>query len=165
MIYRQKQGFGAPMDEWFREGDFGARCLAAFERSALPQEGFIDGDYFTDLLKDQIAGRSGASFPALDRDERRAVARVLDRGTRGLLLTHRSKTVRACRRRAAQLHEDRAGHARRCAGEPRVRQMLVNTGQHYDEAMAGGFFKELDLPRPIAISASAPAATRCRPRR
>jgi asparagine synthase (glutamine-hydrolysing) len=62
MIYRQKQGFGAPMDEWFREGDFGARCLAAFERSALRKEGWIDGDYFTALLTDQIAGRANASF-------------------------------------------------------------------------------------------------------
>jgi asparagine synthase (glutamine-hydrolysing) len=62
MIYRQKQGFGAPMDEWFREGDFGARCLAAFDRSALRTEGFIDGEYFTGLLKDQIAGRQGVSF-------------------------------------------------------------------------------------------------------
>ena len=62
MIYRQKQGFGAPMDDWFREGDFGARCLAAFERSALRREGFIDADYFTTLLKDQIAGRANASF-------------------------------------------------------------------------------------------------------
>jgi len=63
MIYRQKQGFGAPMEEWFREGDFGARCLAAFERSALRTEGFIDGDYFTALLKDQISGRQSVSFP------------------------------------------------------------------------------------------------------
>jgi UDP-N-acetylglucosamine 2-epimerase (non-hydrolysing) len=31
---------------------------------------------------------------------------------------------------------------------PDIRQVLVNTGQHYDEAMAGGFLKELDLPRP-----------------
>lgn len=62
MIYRQKQGFGAPMEEWFREGDFGARCLAAFDRSALPAEGFIDREYFTGLLKDQIAGRASASF-------------------------------------------------------------------------------------------------------
>ena len=29
-----------------------------------------------------------------------------------------------------------------------VRQLLVNTGQHYDESMAGGFLKELQLPRP-----------------
>ncbi|HXI31330.1 MAG TPA: asparagine synthase (glutamine-hydrolyzing) [Vicinamibacterales bacterium] len=63
MIYRQKQGFGAPMDEWFREGDFGARCLAAFERSALRTEGFFDNEYFTSLLKDQIAGRQNISFP------------------------------------------------------------------------------------------------------
>ena len=28
------------------------------------------------------------------------------------------------------------------------RQVLINTGQHYDEAMAGSFFRELDLPRP-----------------
>src|SRR5262249_42090618 len=29
-----------------------------------------------------------------------------------------------------------------------LRQVLVNTGQHYDDAMAGSFFRELDLPRP-----------------
>jgi UDP-N-acetylglucosamine 2-epimerase (non-hydrolysing) len=32
--------------------------------------------------------------------------------------------------------------------EPRFRQLLVNTGQHYDQAMAGGFFTELALPVP-----------------
>jgi UDP-N-acetylglucosamine 2-epimerase (non-hydrolysing) len=32
--------------------------------------------------------------------------------------------------------------------EPKLRQILVNTGQHYDEAMAGGFLTELGLPRP-----------------
>jgi len=32
--------------------------------------------------------------------------------------------------------------------EPRARQVLVNTGQHYDEAMAGGFLRELQLPTP-----------------
>ena len=34
------------------------------------------------------------------------------------------------------------------AGEPRLRQVLVNTGQHYDESMASGFLKELRLPTP-----------------
>ena len=33
-------------------------------------------------------------------------------------------------------------------GDSRVRQVLVNTGQHYDESMAGGFLKELQLPAP-----------------
>jgi asparagine synthase (glutamine-hydrolysing) len=62
MIYRRKQGFGAPMEDWFREGDFGARCLAAFEKSALAREGFFDNEYFTSLLRDQIAGRASSSF-------------------------------------------------------------------------------------------------------
>jgi UDP-N-acetylglucosamine 2-epimerase (non-hydrolysing) len=31
---------------------------------------------------------------------------------------------------------------------PGLRQLLINTGQHYDESMAGGFFKELALPPP-----------------
>ena len=29
-----------------------------------------------------------------------------------------------------------------------IRQLLVNTGQHYDDAMAGGFLRELALPAP-----------------
>jgi asparagine synthase (glutamine-hydrolysing) len=62
LIYRRKQGFGAPMAEWFREGDFGPRCLAAFQRSPLRRQGFIDGAYFSGLLQDQIAGRTEASF-------------------------------------------------------------------------------------------------------
>jgi len=33
-------------------------------------------------------------------------------------------------------------------GDSRIRQVLVNTGQHYDESMAGGFLKELQLPVP-----------------
>ena len=33
-------------------------------------------------------------------------------------------------------------------GESRIRQLLVNTGQHYDESMAGSFLKELQLPTP-----------------
>jgi UDP-N-acetylglucosamine 2-epimerase (non-hydrolysing) len=33
-------------------------------------------------------------------------------------------------------------------GDSRVRQVLVNTGQHYDQAMAGGFLAELQLPAP-----------------
>jgi asparagine synthase (glutamine-hydrolysing) len=62
LVYRRKQGFGAPMEEWFREGDFGARCLRAFERSAIRREGLIDNDYFVSLLKNQIGGSGGYSF-------------------------------------------------------------------------------------------------------
>jgi asparagine synthase (glutamine-hydrolysing) len=62
MIYRRKQGFGAPMEEWFREGDFGRRSCAAFERSALTREGFFDNDYFRRLLDAQMSGSGGYSF-------------------------------------------------------------------------------------------------------
>ena len=78
MIYRQKQGFGAPMDDWFREGDFGARCLAAFERSTLRSEGFIDAGYFTTLLKDCRSRER--QLPRLDGDERSPVACLVGRG-------------------------------------------------------------------------------------
>jgi asparagine synthase (glutamine-hydrolysing) len=62
IVYRNKQGFGAPMEEWFREGDFGKQCLAAFERSPLWREGFLDRAYFTDLLRQQMTGGGGHSF-------------------------------------------------------------------------------------------------------
>ena len=62
LVYRRKQGFGAPMEEWFREGDFGQRCLRAFERSAIARDGLFDRDYFTALLRSQIEGRGGYSF-------------------------------------------------------------------------------------------------------
>ncbi len=63
MIYRRKQGFGAPMEEWFREGDFGARCLAAFERSAagggrVLRRRLLQGS----AASGQMAGRGGYSF-------------------------------------------------------------------------------------------------------
>jgi asparagine synthase (glutamine-hydrolysing) len=62
IVYRRKQGFGAPMEEWFREGDFGRRSLAAFERSALTKDGFFDNDFFRGLLHAQMSGSGGYSF-------------------------------------------------------------------------------------------------------
>jgi len=62
MIYRTKQGFGAPMEAWFREAEFGRRSIAAFERSRLAREGFFDNAFFLDMLRGQIAGRAGYSF-------------------------------------------------------------------------------------------------------
>ena len=62
IVYRPKRGFGAPMEEWFQEGDFGSRCLAAFERSVLVKEGFLDKDYFRGLLGQQMKGGGGHSF-------------------------------------------------------------------------------------------------------
>jgi asparagine synthase (glutamine-hydrolysing) len=50
------------MEEWFHQGDFGRRSLAAFERSQLKKEGFFDNDYFAGLLRAQINGAGGHSF-------------------------------------------------------------------------------------------------------
>ncbi len=62
IIYRKKQGFGAPMEQWLKEGDFGRRCLAAFERSRICKEKLLDNDYFTGILKKQMGTASGYSF-------------------------------------------------------------------------------------------------------
>ena len=62
MIYRTKQGFGAPMEKWFRDPEFGKRCLAAWERSEIRKMGLIDEEYFLDMLKGQMSGRGGYSF-------------------------------------------------------------------------------------------------------
>jgi asparagine synthase (glutamine-hydrolysing) len=62
IIYRKKQGFGAPLERWFQEGDFGQRCAAAFERSELRRAGYFDDDYVRGLLSQQISGQGGYSF-------------------------------------------------------------------------------------------------------
>jgi asparagine synthase (glutamine-hydrolysing) len=62
LLYRRKQGFGAPVDKWFREKEFGNRCIAALKRSRLLSEGYFDADYLLDLMDKQVAGRSGHGF-------------------------------------------------------------------------------------------------------
>ena len=43
VVYRQKQGFGAPVPEWFR-GEFGERVQKEIRRSSLAERGLIDYD-------------------------------------------------------------------------------------------------------------------------
>ena len=62
MIYRKKQGFGAPMEKWFQDPEFGKRCLAAWERSEIRKMGLLNEKYFLDMLKEQMSGRGGYSF-------------------------------------------------------------------------------------------------------
>ena len=52
------------------------------------------------------------------------------------------------RRGPPELHEDRAAHAGARARSSGIRQILVHTGQHYDEQMSQVFFRELGLPAP-----------------
>jgi len=62
MIYRKKQGFGAPMESWFKDPAFARRCHAALDRSRLLREGFFDASYLKDLLKHQTGSGGGHSF-------------------------------------------------------------------------------------------------------
>ena len=61
IIYRKKQGFGAPMESWFMDKEFARRAEAAFSRSHFRKEGFFDNNYFEGLLKKQIGGNGGYS--------------------------------------------------------------------------------------------------------
>ena len=62
IVYRKKQGFGAPMEEWFKEPEFGKRCTSAWENSAIRKEGLLDGNYVADLINTQINSSGGWSF-------------------------------------------------------------------------------------------------------
>ena len=54
MIYRPKQGFGAPVAEWFR-GPFGDRARREIRESSLAERGLLDYEYL-----DQLWGRHRA---------------------------------------------------------------------------------------------------------
>jgi asparagine synthase (glutamine-hydrolysing) len=62
LVHRKKQGFGAPMEEWFKEPAFGKRCIAAWERSAFRKLGLVDEGFVNSLLKAQTEGGGGRSF-------------------------------------------------------------------------------------------------------
>ena len=64
LLYRRKQGFGAPMDRWFGETDFGRRCLDMYDHSAFRRLGLIDDGVFRGLMQSLISGRSGYGFQA-----------------------------------------------------------------------------------------------------
>jgi asparagine synthase (glutamine-hydrolysing) len=62
LLYRRKQGFGAPMDKWFTNEVFGSECISAWMGSGLRAEGFFDNDFVDNLLRDQVAGRTNWGF-------------------------------------------------------------------------------------------------------
>lgn len=62
LVHRKKQGFGAPMEQWFKQGDFGSQCLAAFERSELAKGNYFDNDYVRGLFASQMGSGGGWSF-------------------------------------------------------------------------------------------------------
>lgn len=62
LLYRRKQGFGAPMDKWFRDERFGKHCLDVYRRSEIRKAGYFDNDFVERLLGDQMAGRTNYGF-------------------------------------------------------------------------------------------------------
>lgn len=62
LIYRKKQGFGAPMESWFRNERFNKRCVAAIDRSPLAKEGLFNAEYVKGILDRQLSGSGGYSF-------------------------------------------------------------------------------------------------------
>lgn len=62
LLYRRKQGFGAPMEQWFKEEEFGDRCYSAFESSRIAKEGFLNNDYYKGILKHQMGPGGGYGF-------------------------------------------------------------------------------------------------------
>jgi len=61
-VYRKKQGFGAPMDQWFAEPGFGQHCLATYRRSGLSRSGLLDNEHVNAMLQAQMAGAGGHGF-------------------------------------------------------------------------------------------------------
>lgn len=61
LIYRTKQGFGAPVAEWF-QGDFGRRSQAQIRDSSLAELGLIDLDYVDRLWESHRSGHGQWSF-------------------------------------------------------------------------------------------------------
>jgi asparagine synthase (glutamine-hydrolysing) len=56
VVYRPKQGFGAPVSEWFR-GDFGRRAQREIRESSLAERGLLDYDFLDELWGRHFAGR------------------------------------------------------------------------------------------------------------
>lgn len=61
LIWRPKQGFGAPVAQWFR-GDLGERLLLQLENSAIHELGFLDRARIRILAQQHASGRADRSF-------------------------------------------------------------------------------------------------------
>lgn len=54
IIHRPKQGFGAPVSEWFR-GEFGRRARREIRTSSLAERGLLDYDFIDELWRRHLA--------------------------------------------------------------------------------------------------------------
>jgi asparagine synthase (glutamine-hydrolysing) len=61
VVYRRKQGFGAPVSEWFR-GDLGYRAQEEIRRSSLAERGLLDYARIDELWTAHRSGRANWAF-------------------------------------------------------------------------------------------------------
>lgn len=61
IVYREKQGFGAPVAEWFR-GDLGTRAQREIRGSSLAERGLLDYARIDRLWAEHRSGRTDWSF-------------------------------------------------------------------------------------------------------
>ena len=61
IVNRKKQGFSAPVSEWFR-GDLGTRAQREIRESSLVERGLLDYDAIDDLWRQHRAGRGNWAF-------------------------------------------------------------------------------------------------------
>ena len=62
IIYRKKQGFGAPVDRWLRDPSFGKRVRNLTANSGLLKQGLLDQSFFNNMLEKEMASGGGNSF-------------------------------------------------------------------------------------------------------
>ena len=72
---------------------------------------------------------------------------------------------RACGRRAAELREDGPASWRRITATGAFRQVIVHTGQHYDEQLSDEILADLDFPARDLFLGVGSARTASRPRK
>lgn len=58
IIARQKQGFGAPVEEWFRDREKSGVLMEKIYNSRLAERGFFDYDYVRDLHASHLRGEN-----------------------------------------------------------------------------------------------------------
>ena len=62
IIDRKKQGFGAPIAEWLRERETGARLLETIANSSLRERGILDQGYVERIAAEHALGAANHSF-------------------------------------------------------------------------------------------------------
>jgi asparagine synthase (glutamine-hydrolysing) len=62
IIYRKKQGFGAPVDRWLKDERFARRVRGLVDRSTLMNSGLFDKEFFSAMLNTEITQGGGNSF-------------------------------------------------------------------------------------------------------